>query len=121
MMVVLDTNFITLPTQFKVDIFGEIEKRLPGSKMVTVPQVIEELKRLGPDGKVGLEMLEKKGVEVIRKKGETDDALLELAVEKNAILCTNDKELKRRATARRVPVMFMRKKKILEISGGLNV
>lgn len=121
MMVVLDTNFITLPAQFKIDIFGEIQKRVPDSELVTITQVISELERLGADGKIGLNMLKKFGVRIAEKQGETDDALLEIAADNKAILCTNDKELKRRALDRNVPVMFMRKKKVLEITGGLDV
>jgi hypothetical protein len=121
MMVVLDTNFITLPTQFKVDIFDEIAKKISGAKLLTVSQVVKELEALGTNGRVGLEMLKKFGVKIVNRPGETDDALLKLTVERKGVLCTNDRELKRRALGMNVPVMFMRKKKILEISGGLDV
>jgi hypothetical protein len=121
MMVVLDTNFITLPVQFGVDIFGEIGKRVPSAKLVTISQVEDELSRLGAKGTVGKTLLKKFGVRVLKRKGQTDDALLKLAVENNGLLCTNDKELKRRALGDGLSVMFMRKKRILEISGGLDV
>jgi len=120
MMVVLDTNFITLPVQFKIDIFGEIRDRIPDAEFATVSQAVKELKRLKA-GKVGLEMLKKFRVKIVEADGDTDDALLDLAIGGNGLLCTNDRELKKRALEKKVPVMFMRKKKILEISGGLNV
>jgi hypothetical protein len=120
MMVVLDTNFITLPTQFGVDIFGEIRDRIPDAEFVTVSQAVKELERL-KGGKVGLEMLKKFKVKIVETEGDTDDALLNLAIRGQGLLCTNDHELKMRALERKVPVMFMRKKKILEISGGLDV
>ena len=120
MMVVLDTNFITLPTQFGVDIFGEIRDRIPDADFVTVSQAVKELERL-KGGKVGLEMLKKFRVKIVEADGDTDDALLDLAIKGQGLLCTNDRELKKRALEKKVPVMFMRKKKILEISGGLNV
>jgi len=121
MMVVLDTNFITLPMQFGVDIFGGINERMPNATLVTISQVLEELKRLGKMGKIGVEMLDKFGVKILKRKGATDDALLQLAVKNHGLLCTNDKLLKKRALEKNVPVMFMRKKRILEISGGLDV
>ena len=121
MMVVLDTNFITVPVQFGVDVFGEIRETMPRARLVTITQVIDELGRLGVKGKVGREMLKKFGVKVLKREGATDGALLELAEENNGLLCTNDRELKRRAREKNVAVMFMRKKRTLEISGGLDV
>lgn len=121
MMVVLDTNFLTLPTQFKIDIFGEIKDRIPDAEFTTVHQVTKELERLGKEGKVSLAMLKKFNVRIVREDGETDDALLDLAFKNGGMLCTNDRELKKRALGKRVPVMFMRKKKTLEIMGGLDV
>ena len=120
-MVILDTNFITLPAQFGVDIFGGIGEKIPNAKLVTISQVVDELGRLGAKGKLGREMLQKFGVKVLKSKGKTDDALLELAVKNNAVLCTNDRELKKRALEKKTAVMFMRKKEILEIAGGLDV
>ncbi len=120
MMVVLDTNFITLTTQFKIDIFGEVRNRIPDAEFVTTSQVVKELGRL-KEGKVGLEMIKKFKVSVEKAKGDADDSLLDLAIRGQGLLCTNDRELKRRALEKRVPVMFMRKKRILEISGGLDV
>jgi len=121
MMVVLDTNFVTLPAQFGVDIFCEISEKIPGARLVTVSQVVDELKRLDKKGRVGLSLIKKFGVKVVKKEGGTDDALLELADENKGVLCTNDKELKKRALEKKIAVMFMRKKKILELAGGLNV
>jgi rRNA-processing protein FCF1 len=57
----------------------------------------------------------------MKRRGGTDDALLELAEKNRGVLCTNDKELKKRAFDKRITVMFMRKKKILEIAGGFDV
>ncbi len=121
MMVVLDTNFLTLPAQFKIDIFSEIKDRIPDAEFTTVHQVEKELERLGNDGKVSLAMLKKFNVRIVSEGGETDDALLSLALRNKGMLCTNDRDLKKRALGERVPVMFMRKKKILEIMGGLDV
>jgi hypothetical protein len=121
MMVVLDTNFITLPVQFGIDVFSEIHERMPEAELVTVSQVVDELGRLGAKGRIGQEMLRKFGVKVLKKNGQADNALLKLAEDNNGLLCTNDRELKKRALEKKVPVMFMRKKRTLEISGGFDV
>jgi len=49
-----------------------------------------------------------------------DDAILEYALKNNCILATNDKELKKKAIKKGLPIIYLRKKRILEI-GGINV
>ena len=51
------------------------------------------------------------------KKGNTDTGLLRSAVENDGVICTNDKELKKRCLNFSVPVIFMRAKKKLEMIG----
>jgi len=122
MIILLDTNFITLPEQFHIDVFTEIKKLIPSSEMKTIRQVVDELKSLDTkDAKVGLQLLETKNIEIIEKKGNADDLLIETALEKNAMIATNDKELKKRALKKDIKVMFMRSKKKIEISGGENL
>lgn len=121
MIVLLDTNFLVLPTQFRIDIFNEIKEKLPTAKLATIPQVVRELEKLGKRGSPALQMIKKFNVKIIEANGKADDALLELAEKRNALLCTNDRELKKRAIAKGIAVIFMRKRKTLEVSGGLDV
>lgn len=113
-IVLIDTNIFVLPFKFKIDIFEEIKKNVPDAKFQTLDGVIKEIKKL-KQSKAILELIKKKGVKVVKKKGKTDDALLELALEENALLCTNDKELKKRCLKKGVSVMFMRGKSGLNI------
>ena len=114
--VLLDANFLTLPVQFHIDIFSEIKKIIPDVRFVTITQVVNELKKMDDKAaKFGLQLLSI--VEVDDEEGNADDALLSYAEKNNAVVCTNDRELKKRCLNKKVPVIFMRKKKILEIQG----
>ena len=65
--IILDTNFLTIPYQFGVDIFKEIERIIPDNyELVTLDGVTKELEDLagekGKDAiaaKIGLELIEK--------------------------------------------------------------
>lgn len=120
-VVLLDTNMITVPYQFGVDVASEAERLLGRCELVTLDRVVDELGSIRDKkaGKFGLAFMEKCNVR-IGKAGmkNTDDALLEHAEKNNEVLCTNDAPLKRRALARGIPVMFMRKRKTLDIAGG---
>lgn len=118
--ILLDTNMLTAPRQFGVDVVSEAECLLGSVELVTLDRVVEELRTLGEKGagKFGLMFIEKFNVRVDRAgERNTDDALLEHAKRNNEILCTNDALLRRRAHGQGIPVMFMRKKKTLEIAG----
>lgn len=118
--ILLDTNMLTAPRQFGVDVVSEAERLLGSVELVTLDRVVEELRTLGERGagKFGLMFIEKFNVRVdLAGKRNTDDALLEHAKRNNEILCTNDALLRRRAQGQGIPVMFMRKKKTLEIAG----
>jgi rRNA-processing protein FCF1 len=120
MKVLLDTNFLIIPYRFKVDIFSEINRLVPGAEVATIKQVVDELQKIDDKraAKMAMEVLEKFEVKVEDAQGETDSALLNKAVAEHAVLCTNDIELKKRCLDSGVAVIFMRKKKYLEITGG---
>lgn len=115
----MDTNFILIPEKFRVDVFKEIEEKFPHTKLATVQQVITELKRMKKT--LALEMIEKFGVRVVGGKGNADSALLNAAVQEKGAVCTNDIELKKRCIEKKIPVVFLRNKKTLEIKGGIGV
>ena len=119
MMVLLDTNFITVPEQFGIDIFTEIKKIVPQANIQTLSQVIDELKSLNTKAaKVGLQLLKINKIKIIKKNGKADDLLMEVAQKEQAIIATNDKELKQRAIKKNIKIIFIRSKKKIEIIGG---
>lgn len=117
----LDTNFMTMPYQFGVDAVSEVGRLLGACELVTLDRVVEELHGIKDRkaGRFGLAFVKKFRVR-IEKAGakNTDDALLEHAEKNGEILCTNDAPLRKRALALGIPVMFMRKRKTLDIAGG---
>jgi hypothetical protein len=117
MMVLLDTNALTLPYQFKIDLVGEIRKLVPDAQLVTLSQVVGELKHISDRaaGKFALEIINKEGIRVVESTGPADAALLRYASENGAALCTNDIALKKACKEKGVRVIFMRKKRILEM------
>lgn len=100
--VVLDTNMLLVPFQFKVDVFGEIERLTEGRGQAAVlSPCIEELKALaagsGRDAraaKAALDMLERLKIGKTKAGGPADDAIMEYALKEQAVVCTNDKELR---------------------------
>lgn len=124
---ILDTNFLMIPYQHGVDIFGEIERLIPEKHELTVLEgVIKELQSIRDCGsgsdriaaKVAMELIEKEGIKIIESHGKPDDFILDFATKKgNSIVCTNDKELKRRLRDSSVLVICLRGTNRLELSG----
>jgi rRNA-processing protein FCF1 len=122
----MDANFLMVPSQFKVDIFGEINRLLDVKYDFFVPdKVLAELKALTKKGgqkekkmaRIGLELA--KNMKVLGVKGaDTDEAIISM-VDKDTVVCTNDKLLREKIRERGGKVIFLRQRKFLELEGGL--
>jgi rRNA-processing protein FCF1 len=118
--VIIDTNALMIPVQFKVDIFEEL-KRLGFDIHLVPTAVITELDNLiknlkGQDkiaAKVARSMAER--CETVRAEGHADDIILELAMDLEAAVLTNDTGLRRRLEEKNIPVICLRQKNRLEI------
>lgn len=118
--IILDTNFLMIPAKFKVDVFDELEKVINQKFRVVVPRtVVEELEKLsksrGRDAaaaRVGLELVEKEGVEVVDTEKAGDEGILELAERKCAV-ATVDKGLKTHLKKKKIPIIYLREGKHL--------
>jgi rRNA-processing protein FCF1 len=127
--VILDTNFLTVPAQFGVDVFSEAERVLERSvEFIILESVIDEIRaKLERSGKtesrlfkVALDLTKRcKVVEIDQSMKDflVDDQLLEYAVSVSGVLATNDRELRERAAERGIPVLMLRGKKHLELKG----
>jgi rRNA-processing protein FCF1 len=126
--IILDSNAFFVPQKLKIDIFNELRKLLSRNfKMILLSKV-----------KIELETLSRKGSPSMRKKAAyalklaervkvcevdslssapTDDVIMQKAKEWNALVFTNDKELKKRLRDISVPVIYVRQKSRLEIDG----
>ena len=123
MKIILDTNFLTVPVQFKVDIFAEIENLIEGEYELCIMEgTMRELKNLasssGKDAmsaKLAIKMMERANINVLKsEKSHVDDAILEIADE-NTIVATNDKKLRAQLKDNNVKVIYLRNKKYLEM------
>jgi rRNA-processing protein FCF1 len=121
--IILDTNFLTVPYQLKVDIFEEIDKLMEEDyELATLNGVIEELKKLskskGRDSiaaQIALELIKRKNVKIINtEEKKVDSAILKIADE-NTIIATNDKNLRKKIKNKNLKALYLRSKKRLEM------
>jgi hypothetical protein len=121
--IILDSNFLTIPYQFNVDIFEEIKRIMEENyELITLDSVVEELKKLkskkGKDAvaaNVALELLKKENVKVINVgKKNVDNAIIEIA-DKNTLVATNDKELRQKLKNKSIESIYLRNKKYLRM------
>ncbi|MEE9525390.1 MAG: PIN domain-containing protein [Candidatus Woesearchaeota archaeon] len=118
--IILDTNFLLIPSQFNVDIFAEIDRiMLDKYQIFTLDKVIDELKVLTKDkkqkqrdklaAKLGLMLVKAKKVKILKTKaGNADDILAEI---KGYIIATQDMALKRRIKGKKI--VLRQKKRII--------
>ncbi|MDK2868958.1 MAG: uncharacterized protein PWP39_193 [Pyrococcus sp.] len=132
-LVIPDTNFLFIPGQFGVDIISELERILDVNYKIVIPNVVlEELKTILKEGKLrGKDLIAARMALKLAERfptvyiGEfmsktTDELIYEFAISNdNVIVCTNDKQLRKRLREAGVPVVFLRQKKRLELEGML--
>ena len=123
--VVIDTNFFMVPFQFNVDIITELEKVLPSYKLTTPSFVINELKGLKRNNKgktrlnanLALKLANSSKIEIkdisLLENETVDDALLRVS----EVLATNDIELKKRAKAKGITIVYLRQKNYITVDG----
>ena len=126
--VILDTNFLLIPAQFRVDIFSEIRRVCDFNyELVVVAETIAELKKIIASGrssgrdkkaaKLALQLLRKYGVRVLKNYRKVfkraDDAILDIA-DKKSLVATQDRELKRALQAK-CGLIILRQKQYLQI------
>ena len=127
--VVLDTNMLTVPAQFGLDIFKEAERELERNvDFVVIEPVVWELdKKLEQLSgaarqkfKVAIDLLKRctiKNVSDSITSLPVDQQILVFAKSINGVIATNDKGLIDQAIAEGIPVLFLRGKKRLKLRG----
>jgi len=126
--IILDSNALFVPLQFKIDIFEELKTLLNMNfEPVLLSPIRRELEKLAKEGPpkmrrnaaYALQLAEKcKLVEVSDEfVGSHDDAIIEVARQWNSPVFTNDRQLRRRLRNINVPVIYVRQKARLEIDG----
>ncbi len=116
--IILDTNFLTIPYKFKVDVFKEIHNLISEEhEITTLDGVVRELEHMSEErgedasaARIGLELIEKNQVKIIlTHERNVDDAIVELANDQT-LVATNDKELINRLKTKNVKVIYLRGK-----------
>ncbi len=135
--VILDSNFLFLPFQFKIDYLNDIEMNLGGkSKIIIFQQIIDELnskrkrepnaRQFEKDLLASKKYLEKNkdkyNIHYIEKRknfNETTDEFLineclnYKAQESSVYLATNDSNLRKRAYKQGIHTIYLKQKKYL--------
>ncbi|HHQ44704.1 MAG TPA: hypothetical protein ENN13_01025 [Candidatus Altiarchaeales archaeon] len=115
MIAYLDTNFLLAPHKDKIQVFEELEELLMLKPVLkTTMPVVRELELIsqskgqaGSAAKVAIRLLEKHGVEVVESEETADDSILTNALKDNAIVCTNDRLLMKKAGARKLGIVMV--------------
>lgn len=123
--IVLDTNFLLLPFQYKVNVFGEVERLLEQPHyFVIVKQTLDELKELAkrqrkdsPAARAALALTEKKKFTVEKSfGGDADAAIIAFCSSvNNIVVCTNDKKLQEKIRKAGCKVISSRDKGYLDL------
>jgi len=126
--VILDSNALFVPFQFRIDVFSELEGLLNRRfELVLLSVVKHELEVLAEQGSpqirknacFALQLAERlRIIEVAAEASAVvDDVIVEVARKWNSPVFTNDKQLRRRLRDISVPVIYVRQKSRLEIDG----
>ena len=132
--VLLDTNFLLIPAQFGVDIFAELERVCDFKYEVGVlDATVAELEGISASGRaaakdrkaarLGMQLIASQGVRIYKPERKvfksTDKAILEFASagNKDVIVATQDRELKRLLKAKGVRVAVLRQGSHIVLDG----
>jgi len=126
--IILDSNALFVPFQFKIDIFEELGKLLNMKfDLVVLSPIRKELEAIAEKGSpkmrkwasCALKLAERCSVLDIEENSaeSPDDIIIKAAKMWNYPVFTNDKELRRRLRDISVPVIYVRKKSRLEFDG----
>ncbi|MBS1266443.1 MAG: hypothetical protein MAG795_00410 [Candidatus Woesearchaeota archaeon] len=122
--VILDTNFLLMPAQFKIDIFRELTRVIfKDFELHIVEPTLRELDSLMKKGKgknkraakMGNQLIDFASINVIKTKEKHVDKAIMNIVSKKDIVCTQDKQLKDFLIKKGVNVVIMKKKSHLQL------
>ena len=116
--VVLDTNFLLIPFQFKIDILRELDYLIDVSHRFvisskTIKELMEIAKSVGKDGmaaRLALKLVEanRAKIDIIESDEYVDHWIADYARANRAIVCTNDSGLRRKLRELDVKVVSMK-------------
>ena len=124
--ILLDTNFLMICFQFRVDIFTELDRVCNFDfKLFVLDKTIEELEKIVGEqkgknkeaAKIALKLIAIKKINIIKTKSnrKTDDVIRDIAAKDNYIVATQDKDLKRRLVNQGNSVIILKQKQKLAV------
>ena len=128
--VILDSNFLFVPSQFHLDIFEELANILNQRfEPILLSSTQKELQGLAKSNSpkkqkqalLALKLAEKCRVIPVEKglRETYDDVIVRVAAEWKSPVATNDRELRRRLRTLGLPVIFLRQKQRLMLEGAV--
>lgn len=111
MQILIDTSFILDCIKYKIDMLTELRRIIQTSFTLAAPQdIIKELKK-SKQQKLAISLLDHLNIAFFTSAGNTvDDQLLSYALEKKAIVATQDRKLKEKLKKAGLEVLTIRKK-----------
>lgn len=126
-LIIVDSNALFVPLQFKIDVFDELERLLNRKfELILLSPVQQELKMLAAENSpkmkkmaaFALKLAEKcRYVKVNLSEKMVDDVIVEIAAKWKIPVFTNDSQLRKRLRDISVPVIYVRQKSHLAIEG----
>ena len=122
--IIIDTNFLMIPLQFRVDIFSEFNRICNFNyKLFIFEQSISELKNIiekqtGKSKKAAqftLKLIKLKNIDIIKSSQEDVDSLILNNLDKDTIIATQDILLKKELLKKGASVIILRQKKYLQL------
>lgn len=128
MKIILDSNALFVPLQFKIDIFEELKTLLNRSfEPVLLQPIKAEIEKIAVEGTPKMRKAAAYALKLAEKctlvkfsdelKSSPDDVIVKVAGEWKCPVFTNDRRLRRRLRDINVPVIYVRQKSRLEIDG----
>ena len=129
--VILDSNALFVPLQFKIDIFEELKQLLNRNvEFVLLSTVKNELEllvakdspKISREAIFALKLAKKCKLVPIENNEEltADDAIVKVAKSWNSPVFTNDRQLKKKLRDISIPVIYVRQKSRLDIDGTIS-
>ncbi len=128
MLIIIDSSMLMLPLEKKINLSYEIERLVQISFEIVVPQIVlDELRRLSEKESQSIKQKAKLALELANRfvkiesntNCHADEEILRLALEKEAIVATNDTELRKRLREKGIVVISLRGKNKLSLFGDI--
>ena len=122
--IILDTNFLLIPLQFRVDIFSEINRICNFNyKLFIFESTIDELKNIMENqrgiskkaAQFALKLIKLKNIEIIKSEKKDVDLLILDNLAKDSVIATQDINLKKQLLEKGASVIILRQKKYLQL------